>query len=646
MLFSRNNVFVLGLILVFGFCVYFPGLSGGFILDDYPNIVSNKYLQMDNLDLPSISRATFSGNSGRLKRPVSMLSFAFNIYLTKLDPFYLKLTNVLIHLLNGVLIYVLTFTLLSACKNKINFKETEVNIGHLSILISAAWLLHPINLTGVLYVVQRMTSLSALFTLLGVIFYVKGRVCQLNRQSGVHYLVLSIFPCALLSVLSKENGALIVLYIFVIEFIFFEFQTFRNRDRNLVFFYHLAFIFIPVISAILFLFVNQDWILNNYSERGFSMVERVLTESRVLWHYLHMILTANIGNMSLNHDDIVISTELLSPITTLPSLISLVLVISIAIFARTRMPIISFGIIFFLVGHSMESTILPLEIAFEHRNYLPSYGIILILFYYLLKASNAINKIVYGQLVAIILIGFFSFNTYSRAEQWGDPLLFRFYEVEHKPMSAIANYEMAIFYAKTLDSGHVQDRDAAYSKAEKYFQRSLKLTASKIEARVSLLMLASSNRRQVTDKWFLNLGDYLENAKISSTAVASLNSLLQCQKREECIISDENILVIIRAILKNQSLSGRNGVIMYLDIGRYFGSKGYPVDLVIEMGEMAIEKSPNNIESRIYLAKVYLILGKLDDAREQLISARSIDKFNVFIRDINELENKLETFTN
>ena len=641
MLFSRNNVFILSLILVFGFCIYFPGFSSGFILDDYPNIVSNKHLQIDSLDLSSISRATFSGNSGPLKRPVSMLSFAFNIYLTKLDPFFLKLTNVLIHLLNGVLIYVLTFSLLSACKNKIFSRETELNIGHLSILVSAAWLLHPINLTGVLYVVQRMTSLSALFTLLGLIFYIRGRVSQLNGQSGIFCLVLSIFPCALLSVLSKENGALIVLYIFVIELVVFEFQTNSKRDKNLIFFYHLVFIFIPMISVALFLLINQEWMLNNYKGREFSMVERIMTESRVLWHYLHMIITANIGKMSLSHDDIIISTELLSPITTLPSLISLVLLTGIAVFSRKRMPIASFGIIFFMVGHSMESTIFPLEIMFEHRNYLPSYGILLMLFYYLLKASYAIDKIIYGQLAACILIVFFSFNTYSRAGQWGDPLLFKFYEVENKPMSANANYQIAIFYAKALDSAPVQNRDDAYTKAEKYFQRSMELRASKIEARISLLILASSNKRRITEEWIINLGDHLENENISSTAIASLNALLECHKRNECIISDENILLIIRAVLNNHSLSGRNATIMYLNIGRYFGSKGYPANWVINMGKLAIERSPDNIDSRIFLAGVYLILGEMEHAREQIVNARTKDKYNVFKEDIDKLENKL-----
>jgi protein O-mannosyl-transferase len=641
MLFSRNNIFILGLILVLGLCIYFPGLSGGFILDDYPNIVSNKHLQIDSLDLSSISRATFSGNSGPLKRPISMLSFAFNIYLTKLDPFFLKLTNVLIHLLNGVLIYVLTFSLLSACKNKIFSRETEFNIGHLSILVSAVWLLHPINLTGVLYVVQRMTSLSALFTLLGLIFYIRGRVFQLDGQSGIFCLVLSIFPCALLSVLSKENGALVVLYIFIIELVVFRFQTYCKRDKHFVFLYHFVFVFIPVISTILFLFINQDWLLNYYNGRDFSLTERLMTESRVLWHYLYMILSANTGKMSISHDDIVISTDLLSPITTLLSLISLALLAGIAIYSRKRAPIATFGIMFFLVGHSMESTILPLEIVFEHRNYLPSYGILLILFYYLLKALSTFNKIIYGQIVAFILIGFFSFNTYLRAEQWGDPLLFRFYEVDRKPMSANANYEIAIFYAKALDSNLVKNRDDVYTKAEKYFQRSIELKASKIEARISLLILASSNKRRITEEWIINLGDYLENENISSTAIMSLNALLVCHKRTVCIISDENILLIIRAVLNNQSLSGRNATILYLDIGRYFGSMGYSEDLVIEMGELAIKESPDSIDSRIYLARVYLILGEMDHAREQITNARTMDKYNVFKEDIDKLENKL-----
>src|SRR5262245_41606476 len=90
------------LLLALGAAVYSPGLRGGFIFDDWPNIVQNTRLQADQLDLESVRAAAFSADSGMLKRPVSMLTFWANYYTSGLDPFYFKLTNLLIHLFNGV----------------------------------------------------------------------------------------------------------------------------------------------------------------------------------------------------------------------------------------------------------------------------------------------------------------------------------------------------------------------------------------------------------------------------------------------------------------------------------------------------------------------------------------------------------------
>src|SRR5215213_2675874 len=84
--------------------IYWPGLNGGFVFDDYPNIVDNPTLKLDTLDGPAWRAAAFSSDAGSLQRPIAMLSFAVNTYLAGMDPFAMKATNVVIHGINALLV--------------------------------------------------------------------------------------------------------------------------------------------------------------------------------------------------------------------------------------------------------------------------------------------------------------------------------------------------------------------------------------------------------------------------------------------------------------------------------------------------------------------------------------------------------------
>jgi len=189
--------------------VYWPGLSGGYLFDDYPNIVDNHGVQPHDASLPSLVRAALSSPSSEFKRPLASLSFAANYLATGLDPYWMKLTNLVIHLLNGLLVFLLARALLltatlvppdpspvgahpvrdGSCRNvreehsRTGCAPTGLNQrdGIVAALIAAGWLLLPINLTGVLYVVQRMESMANLFVLAGLIGYVAGR----RRMLGI-----------------------------------------------------------------------------------------------------------------------------------------------------------------------------------------------------------------------------------------------------------------------------------------------------------------------------------------------------------------------------------------------------------------------------------------------------------------------------
>ncbi|MDA8383988.1 MAG: tetratricopeptide repeat protein, partial [Betaproteobacteria bacterium] len=160
--------------------VYSDGLKGGFVFDDLPNIVQNPAIAHAHFTLSSLAQAALSSHAGPLRRPLASLSFALQVASVGLSPFALKLGNLLIHLVNGTLIFLLLRKILAAprldgtCQDKCS--------KWLPVVVASAWLLAPINLTAVLYVVQRMESMSTLFMLLGLLLYVEGRLRLLRDQ--------------------------------------------------------------------------------------------------------------------------------------------------------------------------------------------------------------------------------------------------------------------------------------------------------------------------------------------------------------------------------------------------------------------------------------------------------------------------------
>ena len=258
--------------------IYWPGLRGPFIFDDLSNILLVPQLQITQLDFASLSKAAFWQESSSLGRPVAMLSFALNYYFTQFDTFYFKLTNLVIHLCNGILFYWLGLRILSKLPSPSGQSAlTPYYLRWLSLAIAALWLVHPLNLTSVLYVVQRMTSLSAFFTLLGLAGYILGRELILkDRIRGFVVIFTSLLLFSLLATLSKENGVLLPLYMLVLEIWIFRFNA-PSRLGNALKWYWAIVIATPIIFAVGILATKPDALLGifSYQYRNFTLEQRL-----------------------------------------------------------------------------------------------------------------------------------------------------------------------------------------------------------------------------------------------------------------------------------------------------------------------------------------------------------------------------------
>ncbi len=390
--------------------IYWPGLSGPFLFDDFANLDAlGKYNGVR--DWETFKLFVLGNASGPTGRPVAMLSFLIDARNWPTDPRPFKTTNLIIHLLNGLLLFALSQKLLG-------LRHGPGTARLAALCVTAIWLLHPLNISTVLYPVQRMALLSALFVLLGLTGYVHGR-SLLGRNSRQAYglMSISLLLAGLLATFSKENGALLPIFALVLELtVLQQLKTPLNQ------YWKLVFLWVPLLLIIGY-FIHGLWsgdISAAYAHRNFTLEERLLTQPRVLIDYLYYWFIPHIDSPGLLTQDFPLSKSWLQPLSTLPALLVIVSLIIFSWAYRRRFPWFSMGVLFYFAGHLIESTAISLEIYFEHRNYLPTIFLFLPVIPGLLRL---INQRPVWSLLPVVLIVLTSWLTWQRATIWSSEQL-------------------------------------------------------------------------------------------------------------------------------------------------------------------------------------------------------------------------------
>ncbi len=418
---------------------YTMALDGPFFFDDIPNLIENRLVQIDGWAFDDWRGAIISNDAGLFHRPVAMASFAMN-YAVAGDflPWLFKATNLVIHLLTGVLLYHLFLALLRAPALAGN---QAVDPRGVALLAAALWLLHPLHVSTVLYVVQRMAQLSALFSVAGLLLYCRYRLRWIEAGAAAGEILaagLWLALLALAAILSKENGALLLWLIPVVEASLFK-GVWKGEQRAALRRLAWALLLLPLLLLGLVLVWSPEWVTGRYSGRSFTIEDRVLTQLRILWHYLYWILLPNITSMGFFHDDIPLSRSLISPATTALSLLGWAALAMGAFLLRRSQPLLLFALLFFLVAHAMESTVLPLEMVFEHRNYLPSAGICLWLAALLFELSRRLAWLRLPLLLGAVL-GVLTLQLFLRTQVWSDEFMLARANAMNHPDSPRANF--------------------------------------------------------------------------------------------------------------------------------------------------------------------------------------------------------------
>lgn len=623
--------------LVLAFFCYSPGLYGGFLFDDIINIVENPLLQIRAFDAESIGAAAFSMREGISGRPVSMLSFALNHYFLGPGPYGYKLVNLLIHLLNGAAVYLLTSLVLEAWRRHHAPERERGYLRGVALAVAAAWLLHPLNLTGVLYAVQRMTSLSALFSLLGLSAYLYGRLRQSDGKSGWGWILAAFFLFTPLALLSKENGALLPAFMLLAEAVLLNFGMPDRRARLALIGLFAVVVIVPAVAFALYTLWQPGWLLAGYGIRDFTLPERLMTEPRVLWFYLRLILVPDITQMGLYHDDIAVSRGLLTPFSTLFAGLGVLALAVAAFLFRRRYPIAAFGILFFLLGHSIESSVIPLEIAHEHRNYLPMFGILLGLFHAGLSPAWSADTLRLRRVLAGVFVLFLAGVTALRATQWADPYGLVLMEVRHHPDSVRANTEAGYIYA-FLPASSPEQAEEYYRLSFGHYRKAAGLSASDTTGLLGMIGLNSMRGRTIGPDWVDEAVRRLEHHPVSPAAVNSLMHLEKCLTGGICRHDPQDMARLLQAALRNPQLKGKMRSNVMFALSSLLFRAMHDNDAASAAALGAVKAAPSDAGVRVTFVKFLLNLGKPEEAARQIIHARRLDTQEIYRTQLDELE--------
>ncbi|MFV8818238.1 hypothetical protein [Haliea sp. E17] len=472
---TRWNVGQLGSIawvilgLLIALWIYWPGIDGPILLDDRSSVGV-----IDELDENTASRAldyVLGDNSGMFGRAVSMSTFVLERILLGDEVRHSKQVNILLHLLNGALV----IYLLQLLFRQAGFPSHR----SLGILLGLAWVLHPLLVSTTLYVVQRMAMLTATFMFLGCIAYCKARMARSGTWQALAW-ALAVPVCLLLAIFSKENGLLLVPVLLVMEVLWFGCKDAQGRRLPWLARSVYGLITAGGLVVVVALVALWRWLETSYHFRPFSLVERLLTQSRILWDYLGQWFWPQPGRMGIYHDDIVISRSLLEPSTTLPSLIALLWMglLFFWLVKRSWGRYVAFGVAWFAIGHSMESTVWPLELYFEHRNYFPAVGILIVVGALLAEALRRLPEIggAVSAWLAIAVIAL-AVVTSSQVTIWSSHPLLILAQLNGHPQSARANTDMAVQMAQLRDAPRAREyslRAHRYSRVERDSDRLLR----------------------------------------------------------------------------------------------------------------------------------------------------------------------------
>lgn len=606
-------ILILGLALTVA--IYVPGLSGGWLFDDFPNIVENPGVHAQRWTVPALLNAALSSPASDFKRPLASLSFAINYLLSGSDPSAMKLTNVVIHLLNGIAAFLFVRGLLETL-----YPKDATRAARLAAIVASGWLLLPINLTSVLYVVQRMESMANLAVLLGLWGYVVGRGRMLRGEHGLLLATSSVVVATAIGALAKETAVMLPLYAALVEI--FVFRGERNegeskRDwRILVFF--VVTLFVPMA-------IGSVWLLpglldpSTWVTRNFTLETRLLSEARIVLDYIRWTILPSPRALSFYHDDFAISQGLFAPPSTALSLATLGGLVVLCGWLRNRLAAVGLGIALFMGCHLLTGTVLPLELVYEHRNYFPSLGLVLALTIALTSIPPTLFLARRIAITAMVfLAGLWTFQTAATSRAWGDPISLARELAWRGPDSPRAQYELGRTY---IIVSHYDPGSPFTKLAYEPLERAASIPTSSILPQQALIFMNSKMHLPVKDAWWTSMVEKLKARPATIQDESSLDALGGCLRDSSCDFPPDRLFDAFTAALSHDRRSPRL-LAMYAN---FAWSTMHERELAIRVQREAVAATPHEAAYRIGLARYAIEMKDHDELVRQINSLEAMN---------------------
>jgi len=396
---------------------YSNSFNSSWQFDDSPNILNNHRIQLEQFTWKNLWQTGFAKpGHGGLYRPVACVSLALNWYIGGQNIFGYHIVNFLIHCATSLILFFLIRLLFMTPRLKGQYSQSQIEfMAGLTVLL---WSLNPIQIQAVTYIIQRMTSLAAMFSLLTLFFFLKGKLALTRgRRSTFWALALASY---LMAIFSKENAVLVLISLPILELIFFRIDVSSGLIRKRFYLFFGCGLIILALSLILHPNLFKS-IINGYDGRPFTMVQRILTEPRILIFYISQIFFPFPERFSIGHD-ISLSTSLFDPMSTFGAICLNFGIICLALGVLKRHPVFCFAILFYYLNHMVESSFIGLELIFEHRNYLPSAFLFLPFsqfFVFLLNKFRS-RKMIISMIWVVLgsLVISYGCATYERNKKW------------------------------------------------------------------------------------------------------------------------------------------------------------------------------------------------------------------------------------
>lgn len=594
-----KGIWLLLLLLLAGL-LYLPGVNGPWLHDDYGRITLNPAVTVEHLDAATLARSAASYP----ERPLAMMSYAAAHALCGPSPACQKVPNVLLHLLTAVALYAFLAALLRIGRARAGITAPD----WLPLAVTALWLLHPLHVSSTLYAVQRMTIVATLCVLVALYAWLKAREAATHRGRRLGWLAVAVLA-TFTGLAFKESALLVPAFIVLLELLLLTPAQRARIRRPVLLAAGLVAAFALLMAALAAW--PPGFIANSYTGREFTPPERLLTETRILVYYLSEIVFPLQERMSLHLDVFDLSTSLTNPLSTLGSTALCLALLFAGAAALLRGPSLAgFGILFFFAGHLLESGLYGLILAYEHRNYLPSPGILLAL----CACIAALPKPRISAPVLLVCAGLLcAWNLKERAVAWGtEETYVALLDQPRWEKSAASHIDIARYASKqaTLHAADPMLARLLTKRVDEHF-----LLAAQ-HSRQNFLPLANLVARpsaaDARDREWDMLEESAAHAALDNTAINAIGWLTTCTLSPACPVDRVRLARVIDLMLANprQARKTRTQISRY---GGFFLVKVYG-DPERGLALSRAAAASGQADARESLIKNLAFLGRTEEA--------------------------------